>query len=140
VFAFLPHLNAFLNLGIFLLLIAGFVAIRRGRRRLHPRLMLSAFALGVLFLAAYVAQVVFSGHQRFPGDDWVRTVFLTILTSHTLLAIAAVPLIVRVIYLGANRRFEQHRRLARVTLPVWLYVALTGVVIYWMNNHLRPPS
>jgi putative membrane protein len=140
VFAFLPHLNALLNLGVFLLLVAGFVAIRRDRRRLHPRLMLSAFSLGVLFLAAYVAQVVLSGHQRFPGDDWVRTVFLAILTSHTLLAIAAVPLIVRVIYLGANRRFEAHRRLARVALPVWLYVALTGVVIYWMNNHLRPPA
>ena len=139
-FAFLPHLNALLNLGVSLLLIAGFVAIRRGRRRLHPKLMLGAFALGLLFLAGYVTQVALSGHQRFPGDDWVRTLFLAILTSHTLLAIATVPLILRVIYLGANRRFAQHRRLARVALPVWLYVALTGVVIYWMNNHLRPPS
>jgi putative membrane protein len=136
----LPHLNGALNGLIAALLIAGFVAIRRGDRRLHPRLMVSAVCVGALFLVLYVAQVALIGHQRFPGDDLVRDVFLVVLTTHTALALVVIPLVLRAVYLGTRRRFPEHRRLVRVTYPVWLYVSLTGVVIYWMNNHLRPPA
>lgn len=100
--------------------------------------MLSAVATGVLFLVGYGLQVGLAGHKRFPGDDWVRTLFLVILGTHTLLAMAVPPLVARVIYLAAKERFEAHRPLARVTLAIWLYVAVTGVVIYAFNNHIRP--
>jgi putative membrane protein len=136
----LPHVGGALNAAVFALLIAAFVAIRRGRRELHPKLMLSAFALGVGFLVLYVAQVALMGHRRFPGDDAVRTLFLAILGTHTVLAVASVPLVLRAVYLGARERFPEHRRIVRFTYPIWLYVSLTGVVIYWMNHHLRPPA
>ncbi len=138
--AYLPHWNAVLNLGIAVLLVSAFAAIRRGRRDLHPRLMVGALALGALFLVSYVVQVSLVGHTRFPGDDWVRTLFVAILATHTLLAVAVVPLALRTVTLAARGRFPEHRRIARLTFPIWLYVSLTGVVIYWMNNHLRPPA
>jgi putative membrane protein len=100
--------------------------------------MLSAFGVGLLFLGGYLLQVGLTGHKRFPGDDWVRSLFLGILLSHTLLAVVVVPLVLRTLYLGLKERLEAHKPLARVTLALWLYVAVTGVVIYWMNNHLRP--
>lgn len=134
----LPHLNGALNAAIAILLLAGWVAIRRGRRDVHPRLMLAAFGLGCVFLALYVAQTALAGHGRFPGDDWVRTAFVVVLGSHTLLAVATVPLVLRTLQLAARRRFAEHRRIARVAFGVWLYVASTGVVIYWMNNQVRP--
>lgn len=134
----LPHLNGALNAVIAALLVAGYAAIRTGRRRLHPRLMLAAFAVGLVFLGTYATQVLLAGHQRFPGDDWVRVVFLLILGGHTLLAIVVAPLVLRAIYLAARGRLDEHRRVARIGLPLWLVVALSGVVIYWMNNHLRP--
>jgi putative membrane protein len=135
----LPHVSGALNALVATLLIAGFVAIRRGHRTLHPRLMLGAFGVGLVFLACYATQVILTGHRRFPGDDWVRTVFLAILLTHTALAVSIVPLVLRTLYLAYHRRFVTHRWWARITFPVWVYVAVTGVVIYWMNNHLRPP-
>lgn len=137
--ALLPHLNAALNLAVVVLLAAGFVAIRQDRRTLHPKLMLSAIGVGVLFLVGYVAQVILVGHQRFPGDDWVRTAFLVVLGTHTLLAVVVVPMIVRTAYLGLHARLAAHRRLARVTFSIWMYVGLTGLFIYAMNNYVRPP-
>ena len=135
----LPHLNGGLNGLITVLLVCAFVAIRRGRRDLHPKLMVSAVTAGALFLVLYVVQYSLVGHRRFPGEDAVRTIFLVILTTHTVLAVAAVPLVLRALYLGLRKRFAEHRRIVRITYPVWLYVSVTGVVIYWMNNHLRPP-
>jgi putative membrane protein len=136
----LPHLNGALNGVIGTLLVAGLVAIRRGNRELHPRLMIAAFAVGVCFLVMYVVQVSVLGHRRFPGDDAVRTLFLAILTTHTILAIVVVPLVLRTLQLGLRKRFAEHRRIVRFTYPIWLYVSVTGVVIYWMNNFLRPPA
>ena len=114
------------------------VAIRSGRRELHRRLMLSAVSLGALFAVLYVIQTSLAGHRRFPGDDWVRTFFLAVLFTHTALAVAVVPLIARTLQLAFRGRFAEHRRIVRVTYPVWLYVALTGLFIYWMNNVVRP--
>jgi len=132
------HFNASMNLIITVLLISGYIAIRRGRRDLHPRFMLSAFGFGVLFLIGYVIQVIVSGHGHFPGDDWVRKLFLGILLTHTLCAVVIVPLILRTLYLAFKKRFEAHRRLAPFAFGLWLYVSVTGVVIYWMNTYVRP--
>jgi putative membrane protein len=134
----LPHLNGALNAAITALLIAALVAIRRGRRETHRRLMLSAVSLGTLFIVLYVVQTSLSGHRRFPGDDWVRTLFLWVLSTHTVLAVAVVPLVARTVFLALRERFAEHRRIVRVSYPVWLYVALTGLFIYWMNNFVRP--
>ena len=70
----------------------------------------------------------------------MRTLFLVILTSHTILAVTLVPLVLRTVYLAFKERFAEHRRIARVTFPIWLYISATGVLIYWMNHHLRPPT
>lgn len=136
----LPHLSGLLNAVVAALLLAGFVAIRRGHRRLHPRLMLSAVAAGVVFLACYGLQVALVGHRRFPGDDAVRTLFLVVLGTHTALAVTVPPLVLATLYLAWRGDHARHRRLARVTFPVWSYVAVTGVLIYILNNHVRPPG
>jgi len=136
--AALPHVNGALNAVVALLLLLALAAIRSGRRTTHERLMLAAVTTGTLFLALYVVQWVVRPHQRFPGDDWVRTAFLVILGTHEMLAAVLVPLVVRTVYLARRQRFEEHRRIVRWTYPVWLYVAVTGVAIYWMRQHLRP--
>lgn len=135
----LPHVIGALNGIVTALLVLAWIAIRRGHRSLHPRLMVTAFATGILFLGLYVLQVSLVGHRRFPGEDGVRTVFLLILATHTALAVVVAPLVLRALFLGAKARFAEHRRLVRITYPAWLYVSLTGVVIYWMNHWLRPP-
>ena len=116
------------------------MAIKQGLRERHKRLMVINLGVSAMFLVVYVTQQVLVGHQRFPGDDWVRTLFLWILTTHTILAVALVPLVLRTFYLGFKERFQEHRRIARWTFPIWLYISVTGVVIYWMNHHLRPPG
>jgi uncharacterized membrane protein YozB (DUF420 family) len=136
----LPHLIAGLNGACSGLLVWALLAIRRGDRDRHRRIMLANLGVCFVFLVAYLTQVALVGHKRFPGDDWVRTLFLGILTSHTLLAVSLLPLVPRTVYLALRGRFAEHRRIARFTYPIWLYVAVTGVVVYWMNNHLRPPA
>ncbi len=135
----LPHIGGALNAAVTALLVAGFVAIRRGHRALHRRCMLAAVATGALFLVAYVTQWTLLGHRRMPGDDWVRTAFLVVLGSHTLLAVVVVPLIARALQLALGNRIAEHRRFVRVVYPIWLYVAATGLFVYWMNNFVRPP-
>jgi putative membrane protein len=134
----IPHLIGTLNGATAVLIAVAGLAIRRGRRNLHKTLMLTSIGLGALFLILYVVHLSLVGHSRFPGNDWVRSVFLVILTSHTFLAVLVVPLILRSLYLATKARFVEHRRIARIALPIWLYVAVTGVALYWMNNHLRP--
>jgi putative membrane protein len=134
----LPATTAGLNAVSFVLLIAALRAIRRGDRARHRRLMLANLGIAAVFLTSYISQLVLFGHHRFPGDDWVRTLFLWILVSHVLLAMSLVPLVPRTLYLAFRQRFDEHRRLARITAPIWVYVSLTGVIVYWMNNHLRP--
>jgi putative membrane protein len=134
----LPSLLATLNGVSVVLLITAFAAIRRDHRDRHRALMLANLGVSVLFVVVYVVQMSLVGITRFPGDDWVRSLFLVILTSHTILAVTLVPLVLRTVYLAFKERFAEHRRIARVTFPIWLYVSATGVVIYWMNHHLRP--
>jgi putative membrane protein len=134
----LPSLLATLNGVSVVLLVTGFAAIRRGHRDRHRTLMLTNLGVSVLFIVVYVAQMSLVGVTRFPGDDWVRSLFLAILTSHTILAVTLVPLVLRTVHLAFKESFAGHRRIARVAFPIWLYVSATGVAIYWMNHHLRP--
>ncbi|MCP4006511.1 MAG: DUF420 domain-containing protein [bacterium] len=134
----LGALVAGLNLTCLVLLLAGWQAIRSGLRDRHRRLMLSNLGVAALFLVLYVSQVLLVGHKRFPGDDWVRTAFLLLLGSHTLAASALLPLVPMSVYRALRRRFTAHRRIARVTMGVWIYVSVTGVLVYWLVNHVRP--
>jgi len=136
--AVIPHVSGALNTLVALLLFAGWRAIRRGDRVAHPRWMRAALATGALFIAVYGLQTVVQGHHRFPGDDWLRGAFVLLLGTHTALAVAVVPMLLRTYYLASRDRLESHRRWARVTFPVWAYVAVTGVIIYLMNNWVRP--
>ena len=128
----LPGLNALLNGTAALLLASGYYLVRTGRREAHRRAMTAAFACSVLFLFSYLAYHAEVGSVRFRGTGTVRSVYLAILLTHTLLAAAVPFLAVTSIVLALRGRLEAHRRLARVTLPVWLYVSVTGVVIYVM--------
>ena len=135
-FADLPTVNAVLNGAAASLLVAGFFLIRSGRREAHRRVMTAAFACSVLFLVSYLVYHAGAGSVRFQGTGALRTVYLSILLTHTVLAAAVPFLAVATLVLARKARFESHRRLARVTLPVWLYVSVTGVVIYLMLYRL----
>jgi putative membrane protein len=134
----LPSVNATLNATSAVLLVLGFRAIRAGDRRRHRALMLAALGSSLLFLVSYVTRIALTGTHRFPGDGALRTAYLAVLGSHTLLAALAGPLVVATLVLALRGRFPSHRRIARVTLPVWLYVSVTGVVVYVMLYHLAP--
>jgi putative membrane protein len=133
----LAFLNACLNGASALCLAAGYVAIMRGARRIHARLMVTAFVISTLFLVSYLARVFISGTHRFPGHGGWRTIYFTILFSHMALAVATPPLVVRAIWLAVTGNFDAHRRLVRYALPIWLYVSVTGVLVYLLLYH--PP-
>jgi uncharacterized membrane protein YozB (DUF420 family) len=128
----LPALNAVLNGTSGLLILAGWMLIRRGHRLAHQRVMLAAVACSALFLVSYLTYHFHVGSVRFQGQGPIRTVYFAILISHTILAAAIVPLVLITVSHGLRERFDRHRRIARVTLPLWAYVSVTGVVIYWM--------
>ncbi len=134
----LPGVNATLNATSAVLLLAGFAAIRRGRREVHRGLMLAACASSLLFLASYLTRIALTGTHRFPGGGGLKAAYLAILLSHTVLAALAAPLILRTLFLAFRARFPDHRRIARLTLPIWMYVSVTGVAVYVMLYHLAP--
>lgn len=127
-----PKLNAGLNAASAVLLLVGYVLILRGRRDLHRACMLAALACSAAFLASYVVYHFRVGSVPFLGQGPLRAVYFAILLSHTLLAVAIVPLVALTVARAFREQFERHRRLARVTLPLWAYVSVTGVVVYWM--------
>jgi uncharacterized membrane protein YozB (DUF420 family) len=129
----LPTVNACLNGTAALLLVAGYAAIRRGNREAHIRFMVAALAASTLFLASYLTyhfntEVV----TKYAKHDWTRPVYFAILISHTILAVVILPLVILTVVRAARKQFDKHRRIARITLPVWLYVSVTGVAIYLM--------
>lgn len=132
----LPTLNAILNATSGVLLLLGWINIRRRRIEIHKRFMLSAFGSSMLFLASYVIYHAQAGSRPFPGHGPVRVVYLLILLTHVVLAAAIVPLVLVTLRRGLRRDDAAHRRLARWTLPLWAYVSVTGVVIYVMLYHL----
>ena len=134
----LPPVNAVMNATSAVLIVLGWRAIRAGDRVRHRALMLSALGVSAVFLAGYLTRVALTGTHRFPGTGALRTAYLLLLGSHTLLAAAIVPLIGFAIYHAWKGRFEAHRRVARYTLPAWLYVSVTGVLVYFMLYWVAP--
>ncbi len=131
----LPAVNAALNATSAVLLVAGYVAIRRRSIRLHKTCMLTALAVSAVFLGCYLYYhfVVKNGRPTpFTGTGWIRYSYFTILLTHTILAVTVAPLAITTAYLGLRNRLLRHVKLARWTLPIWLYVSITGVVVYWM--------
>jgi putative membrane protein len=134
----LAPLNALLNATAGTLLFLGWRAIKRGDRAVHRRFMIGAVLVSTVFLVSYLTRVALTGTHRFPGDGWLRSAYLVILVSHTILAVAAAPMALRSLGLGLNGRIEAHRRLARITFPIWLYVSVTGVVVYLLLYQVAP--
>lgn len=128
----LPLLNAVLNATSATLLATGYVLIRSGRREAHRRVMLAALFSSTVFLTSYLVYHAHVGSMPFRGQGPVRTLYFTILLTHTVLAVVTVPLVGFTLVPALRARYDRHRRLARVTLPIWAYVSVTGVVIYWM--------
>jgi uncharacterized membrane protein YozB (DUF420 family) len=128
----LPALNASLNAASTALLVTGYVFIRRGQWQRHRACMLAALAVSVLFLTSYLVYHFNVGSVPFQGRGAVRLVYFTILITHVILAAAILPLALVTVSRGLARRFDRHRKIARITLPVWIYVSVTGVVIYVM--------
>jgi uncharacterized membrane protein YozB (DUF420 family) len=128
----LPTVNAVLNASAAVAMLAGFVAIRHRRVAVHRACMLTAVGLSVLFLCSYLVYHAQVGSRPYGGTGWLRTLYLTILLTHTVLAVAIVPLVATTLYRALRTQFVRHVRLARVTFPLWLYVSVTGVVVYWM--------
>ncbi len=133
----LPAVNASLNASAAILLTAGFLLIRRKKIAAHRACMTAAFTVSALFLVTYLTHHALHGSTRFQGTGAVRAVYFTILISHTVLAVAIVPLALRTLFLARRDRIAEHRRIARWTLPLWLYVSVTGVVVYWMLYQMR---
>lgn len=138
----LPAVNASLNAVCTVLLVVGYGLIRAGQRRAHTVCMVAAVAVSVVFLASYLYYHFHTtAVTRFTAEGWIRPVYFTILISHTVLAMAVALWLVPVtLWRAARQRFEAHRRMARWTLPVWLYVSVTGVLIYLMLYHWYAPA
>jgi uncharacterized membrane protein YozB (DUF420 family) len=140
----LPHVNAILNTTSGLLLIAGFIFIRRRRIAAHRASMIAAFVASTVFLITYVlyhsllAYYLGQGPTKFRGEGFIRPVYFIILITHTILAITVVPFILMTLVRALRGNFEKHRQIARWTLPVWLYVSVTGVIVYLMLYRIYP--
>ncbi len=132
----LPDLIAALNALAFVFLFLGWRAIKAKKIARHKAMMLSAFASSSLFLAAYLTRWALTGHHAFEGEGAIRIAYLALLFSHMLLAVAVVPLVLRTLLFAWRDDRPAHKRIARITLPVWAYVSITGVIVYWMLNYL----
>ena len=136
--AILPALNAVLNGLSASLLVSGYVCVRCRRFAVHKRCMLSAFGVSTLFLVGYLILRAVAGMTRFSGRGWIRPVYFAMLTSHTVLAATIVPMAILALTRALRGDFDRHVRIARWTFPLWLYVSITGVVIYWLLYHVYP--
>jgi len=135
----LPALNAFLNGTSAVILTIGYLFIRRKKVTAHKVCMLTAFGTSTLFLASYLIYHYQVGSMPFPGQGWIRWVYFPLLVSHITLAGCIVPLALTTIYRAWNEQFDRHMRIARWTLPLWLYVSVTGVIVYLMLYQRYPP-
>jgi putative membrane protein len=136
--SYLPHLNALLNGTSALLLFSGYSFIRARNVIAHRACQISALVVSLLFLASYLTYHYHHGSTRFQGTGFVRPLYFAILTSHTILAIVIVPLVALTFYRAFRGDFVRHRRIARITLPLWLYVSVTGVIVYLMLYQIYP--
>ncbi len=133
-------LNASLNGISAVLLAGGYAAIRRGKVGVHKRFMISAFCVSTIFLISYLAYHYRVGHVVFQGQGWIRPVYFTLLTSHTILAVVIVPMILVTLRRAWLEKFDKHRVIARWTWPLWMYVSVTGVIVYLMVYQIYLPT
>src|SRR4051812_29106993 len=133
-----PAINAALNLTCFIFLVLGRIAIARGDVETHRRRMLAAFTASSVFLVSYVIRFATTGAHKYPGAGWDRTLYLSTLLSHMVLAVVLVPLVIGALRRAMRGDFEAHKRLVRFTWPIWMYVSVTGVIVYLMLYHLAP--
>jgi putative membrane protein len=132
----LPSINATLNGASALWIVLGYRSIKQKNIALHRFSMQAAFVTSTVFLVCYLTRVYLTGTHRYPGSGVMKAVYLAILLTHTVLAMVTVPLVLRSLFLARRARFAEHRRIARYSLPVWLYVSVTGVVVYLMLYQL----
>ena len=132
-------LNATLNGTSAVLLAGGYAAIRSGKIALHKKFMVSAFAVSTVFLISYLVYHYQVGHVRFQGQGWIRPVYFTLLISHTVLAIVIVPMILVTLRRAWREEYDKHRIIARWTWPLWMYVSVTGVVVYLLLYQIYAP-
>lgn len=130
--SFLPPIYATMNAVTAVLLVMGVVAIKNGKKQTHQKLMTSAIVFSALFLVLYVAYHITSDHTSFGGEGWVRTVYFVLLISHIALSVGIIPLVLVTYVRALAERFDRHKKIAKITFPIWLYVAVSGVVVYLM--------
>jgi putative membrane protein len=135
---YLPHLNACLNSTSAILLFTGYTFIRKRNVIAHRACQIAALSISLVFLASYLTYHFNHGATRFQGTGIVRPIYFTILTSHTILAMVIVPLVILTFYRAFRGDFARHRKIARITLPLWLYVSVTGVIVYLMLYQIYP--
>ncbi len=128
----LPAVNAGLNACAAVLLVLGFRAIKQRKEDLHRKLMITAFCVSALFLLSYVYYHSLQGDTKFLGEGWIRPVYFVILISHILLSMVMLPMILSSLFFGLTDKRQSHRKVAKFTLPVWLYVSITGVIIFFL--------
>jgi putative membrane protein len=128
----LPALNACLNAASTVFLVLGYVLIRRQRITGHRRCMLAACGTSILFLVSYITYHIYAGRTVFVNPAWFRPIYLVILLTHTVLAMVIAPMILVTLTLAFKGHWDQHKRIARWTWPIWMYVSVTGVIIYWL--------
>lgn len=131
-----PALNAVLNATSAVFLVAGYAAFRRGDVPLHRSCMIAAVTASAIFLASYLTRYAMTGTHHYPGDGWDKTLYLIVLFSHMVLAALVVPMVLRALFLARHKRFTEHRRVTRWLWPIWMYVSVTGVVVYLMLYQL----
>jgi putative membrane protein len=132
----LAKLNAGLNMASFVLVLAGYVQIKRKRRASHETFMKLAFVTSATFLVSYLVRYGLTGSHHLAAGGWVKAGYLALLVSHMFLAAVTVPLVLRTLFLARGARFGEHRKIAKVTFPIWAYVSVTGVIVYAVLYHL----
>ena len=136
----LPAVNAALNTLSTIFLTCGYVFIRRQRQVAHRNCMIGAVISSALFLTCYLIYHYNVGRTEFRNPEWFRPIYLTILLTHTILAVVIVPMVLTTLYRAARRQFDRHRKIARWTWPIWMYVSITGVIIYFLLYHIFPQA
>jgi putative membrane protein len=131
----LPTLNASLNAVAATLLLSGYIAIKNKKTELHKKLMVATFIVSSLFLTSYLIYHYYVGSVKFPDLGWIKTVYLLILIPHIILSAVMVPMILKTFWHAYRQEWEKHKKIARLTFPIWMYVSITGVIIYLMLYH-----
>ncbi len=140
IIAVLPHLQAGLNVLTVCLISVAYYNIRQDNRAVHRKLMIAALTVSALFMVSYLTYHSQVGNVKFAGEGGVRPIYFTILASHVILAALIVPMVIITAFHALRGSFERHKRIARWTFPIWIYVSVSGVIVYLMAFHLYPPS